>query len=332
MGVLPGWWLGESDGRSQQPYISPARWDIELKKAGFAGVEAAIYDEETPYHQNANIISRSAKSVNRAPKLTFLVPQTEALTEVKLLEAKFKEHGYDVEYRTLHDSLPTDQPIISLLELSHPFFEQISHAEFTSFQKLIGDVGPTGLLWITRTAQRDVADPRFGLSLGLSRSLRTELSVPLATLELDTLNDSALGVICTVFERFQNRTEMTDIGSDYEFVLEKGVVKIGRFSAVSVSDELLVAPGDSDATRLEIGKYGLLQTLQWTGYSPEELSADCVVIEPRCAGLNFKVCLPLTPIGDCSQRYRMFSYPWESLMDPDLVLKGPGLSRKLVRM
>lgn len=299
MGVLPGWWLGESDGRSEQPYISPARWDVELKKAGFTGVQAAIYDEEPLYHQNANIISRPAKSVNRSPKLTFLIPQTEFMPEVKQLESKFKEHGYDVEYRTLHDTLPIDQPIISLLELSDPLFEQISHAEFTSFQKLIGDVGPAGLLWITRTAQREVTDPRFGLSLGLARSLRAELSVPLATLELDNLNDSSLGVICAVFEQFQNRTETTDIGSDYEFILEQGVVKIGRFSAISVLDELLVAPSDSDAMRLEIGKYGLLQTLQWTRYYPVELSPDCVVIEPRCAGLNFKVCFILMPINDC---------------------------------
>jgi hypothetical protein len=298
MGVLPGWWLGESDGRSEQPYISPERWDIELKKAGFTGVDAAICDEETPYHQNANIISRPAKLVNRAPRLIFLVPQIAISPEVKVLEMKFKEYGYDIDYHTLHDILPIDQPIISLLELSNPLFEQISHDEFTLFQNLTRDIGTAGLLWITRTVQRDVADPRFGMCLGLARSLRTELSIPLATLELDTLNDSALEVICAVFERFQNRTETTDIGPDYEFVLEQGAVKIGRFSAVSVLNELLVAPSDLEATKLEIGKYGLLQTLQWMRYAPEELSSDCIVIEPRCAGLNFKVCLPLMPISD----------------------------------
>jgi len=141
MGVLPGWWLGENDGRNDQPYISPERWDIELKKAGFTGVDAAIYDEETPYHQNANIVSRPAKLVNRAARLTFLVPQTEILPEVKLLETKFKKHGYDVDYHTLHDTLPIGQPIISLLELCNPLFEEISHDEFTLFQSLTRDIG-----------------------------------------------------------------------------------------------------------------------------------------------------------------------------------------------
>ena len=182
-----------------------------------------------------------------------------------------------------------DQPIISLLELSESRFEHVSATEFASFQKLVGEVGPSRLLWVTGTAQRDVANPRFGLSLGLARSLRNELSTSLATLELDSLGDAALATIYTVIEQFQNRAESMDISLDYEFVLEKGVVKIGRFNAVSVLDELLVAPCDSDVTRLNIRKHGLLQTLQWSRYTPEALSPDSVIIEPRCTGLKFRV-------------------------------------------
>ncbi|KIM98726.1 hypothetical protein OIDMADRAFT_127997, partial [Oidiodendron maius Zn] len=34
MGILPGWWLGESNGRILQPYISPERWEQEFRNAG----------------------------------------------------------------------------------------------------------------------------------------------------------------------------------------------------------------------------------------------------------------------------------------------------------
>lgn len=292
MGVLPGWWLGESDGRSEQPYMSPDRWNIELQKAGFAGVDAAIYDEETPYHQNANIISHPAKLVNRAPRITFLIPKTNLAPEIKFLEKEFKGLGYDIDVHTLHDALPKDQPIISFLELCNPFFSQIAGEDFALFQNLTRSIGPSGLLWITRSAQRDVTDPRFGMTLGLARSLRNELSILLATFELDSLNDSALRSITAVFEKFQTRTETLDVGSDFEFVLEKGVVKVGRFQPVSVLEELIVEPKEAGAMQLDIGKFGLLQTLQWKRSVPEEPSPDCVAIEPRCAGLNFKVCFP----------------------------------------
>ena len=38
--MLPGPWLGEPDGRPDEPYVSLERWDKELTQAGFDSAEA----------------------------------------------------------------------------------------------------------------------------------------------------------------------------------------------------------------------------------------------------------------------------------------------------
>lgn len=43
MGILPGWWLGQADGRFPDPYVSSKRWEKELRDVGF-DVDATVYD------------------------------------------------------------------------------------------------------------------------------------------------------------------------------------------------------------------------------------------------------------------------------------------------
>ena len=56
--LLPGWWLGENDGRPHEPYISPNRWDEELRGAWFCGADAIVYDEPAPFQTSAHIVAR----------------------------------------------------------------------------------------------------------------------------------------------------------------------------------------------------------------------------------------------------------------------------------
>jgi acyl transferase domain-containing protein/SAM-dependent methyltransferase len=56
-GNFSGWWLGEDDGRPDQPFVSVSRWDQELKDANYSGVDVAVYDLEEPYRQGAAIVA-----------------------------------------------------------------------------------------------------------------------------------------------------------------------------------------------------------------------------------------------------------------------------------
>ncbi|KAL4923304.1 class I SAM-dependent methyltransferase [Aspergillus undulatus] len=62
VGLLPGWWLGEADGRAGGPCIPPAEWDRRLQQAGFEGLHAVGLDSEPPFYYNANMLSRVASS------------------------------------------------------------------------------------------------------------------------------------------------------------------------------------------------------------------------------------------------------------------------------
>ncbi|KAF9631026.1 beta-ketoacyl synthase domain-containing protein [Lasiodiplodia theobromae] len=42
MGPLPGWWLGEDDGRHGGPIMTAAKWDDALKDSGFTGVDIHV--------------------------------------------------------------------------------------------------------------------------------------------------------------------------------------------------------------------------------------------------------------------------------------------------
>lgn len=64
VGMLPGWWLGEQDGRADGPTVPPAVWDERLKQAGFEGLHAVGLDCEPPFYYNANMLARS---VAKAP-------------------------------------------------------------------------------------------------------------------------------------------------------------------------------------------------------------------------------------------------------------------------
>nr|GFD54740.1 hypothetical protein [Tanacetum cinerariifolium] len=62
-GNFDGWWLADDD-RPYEPYIDVSRWDLELKAAGFSGVETAVYDADLPERYCAAIISRPARAAS----------------------------------------------------------------------------------------------------------------------------------------------------------------------------------------------------------------------------------------------------------------------------
>lgn len=92
-GNLTGWWLGEADGRSDEPYVSVDRWDQELKDAGFTGVDTAVFDAEQPYQYCAAIVSQMLMATLVGRRSQFLVTKKPTmLLEISL--QKFDHWGW----------------------------------------------------------------------------------------------------------------------------------------------------------------------------------------------------------------------------------------------
>lgn len=56
-GPLKGWWAGVDEGRVESPLQSAEQWDEHLKKAGFSGVDMAVYDLPEPERHSALLLS-----------------------------------------------------------------------------------------------------------------------------------------------------------------------------------------------------------------------------------------------------------------------------------
>ncbi|KAL8721427.1 MAG: hypothetical protein Q9225_001902 [Loekoesia sp. 1 TL-2023] len=300
MGILPGWWLGGNDDRPNEPYISLERWDRELQTAGFSGVDAAVYDADLPYQINVNIVSSPARTFPNPKGLTLLCDDISSPMAYQV-ETAFVKKGYQIDYCTINDLPPINQDIVSVMDLSAPFFDKISAEDLSAFQRYLSNLNSSGILWATRSSQVGCKDPRYSQILGAARTIRSELLIDFATFEIDSVNEPALEALTAVFSKFQRRSKGPEFDSDMEFALFEGVINIPRYHWISVANELAITSEEELPRKLEIGKTGLLQTLQWVQGSPVVLEDDQIEVEPCAVGLNFKDILVCMGVVDATK-------------------------------
>ena len=289
MGVLPGWWLGEEDGRVDEPYVGQERWQQDLTKAGFVGVDTFFQDQDSPYQFNAHIVARPSLSKNVSNRVSFLVGDEQSAMALEIEEA-FVAKGYKVEHCTLEQGSPAGIDVLALLDLEKPFFHNAKEPDFKEFVKFVHGLGSSKLLWVTGASQVNVKDPRYAMILGMARAIRTELGAVFGTLELENFQSDAWPCIADVFKKFQRPSEpdQSDLDLDVEYALSNGLINTPRFHWITVGQELS-KPKDTAMKGLWVGKPGLIQSLQWKPFDFPDLSPDHVEVDVRAAGLNFKV-------------------------------------------
>ena len=292
-GNFSGWWLGEADDRLYEPYISVQRWDLELRAAGFTGVDTVIYDAEEPYQYCAAIVSQpwiAADRTVRKQPVTVICDQPDQGVAHSLIVALENSH-YKVSPRRLGDNLPEDEDIISALDLETTFFEGITQARFSAFQQLLRQQKGQRFLWMTMPCQISCKDPSRAQSIGMARTIRSELGIPFFTLEADPNETSFAQLAVQVFAKIQASEDTEKLLPDREYVVDNGEVKIGRYHPFSLTQELSATASKraGEVKTLEIGKPGLLESLHWVeNNGAKELRKDYVEIETRSVGLNFR--------------------------------------------
>jgi hypothetical protein len=297
-GVLPDWWLGESDDRPNEPYLQPAQWDAALRKAGFAGIEASVKDQAPPYQVDAIIVARTLQpEIPPRKQLNFLLSDPTVVNGcVRAIQSAFESGGYDVSFLSLGSLTSTSTDVVSLLDIdgSAPFFQDLSETHFKELINLIRQCysHENKILWLTGPTQISTQNPYHAIVLGLARTLRLELGSVFATMELDTNDHSLLkwNSIVQVFRKLQVRGNLTYSTTDCEFAFAGGNVCIPRFITSHV-DGLLCRnlESTSAAKRLFITNPGLINTLQWGLQSRGTLRDGEVEIEVRSASLNSSV-------------------------------------------
>ncbi|KAH3942932.1 hypothetical protein HBI24_080280 [Parastagonospora nodorum] len=262
-GNFVGWWLGEADGRDWEPYVQPQRWDIDLKAAGFTGVDAFVPDQEVPsYRLAATIISQPARK-NQVPEIAraiTLLYQNANADIVTRLQLYLQDCGLQVEKCRLGEKMPLKgQDIIATVGLESDFFgEDLTADRLAAFQALIRHVDAEKVLWLCPPFQVRCKDPRSAQTLGVARTVRTELSLPLFTMEIDTNESRFDELVYGVLQKIRTTKDEASLHADKEFVVIDGQVCIGRYHPFELKKELpsSTLTLDSAAAYLIVGGAG----------------------------------------------------------------------------
>lgn len=315
-GTLPGWWLGETDGRSDKPYVLTDRWDRELRAAGFTGVDTVVYDAEQPYHYCAVIVTRpkpSAIGLEQSKEVSILCDNQNG-DMPKLLTAALNGAGYRCLICELGEALPLRRNIISILDLESPFFEEISEPRFLAFQNSLRSHASQKVLWLTLPSQISCQNPNYALSIGFARTIRSELGIELYTLEIDPKEPKFAELVLQIWVEVQASEDTESLVPDREFVVHNGMVHVGRYHPFALEERSRdCTEADPTPVRsLDLSKLGLPQrNLSWTQEShPQQIPDDYVEIEVRAFGLDFARTSPSRGIAaswpkevPCSQEF-----------------------------
>lgn len=318
-GNFSGWWLGEADGRPDEPYVSVDRWDQELKASGFTGVDTAVFDAEQPYQYCAAIVSQPLPDLDggSSRKAIAIVCDQETDEITRSLVTEIESLGLDYVLCKFGDRPPQGEDIISTLDLESYFFENVSEDRFKAFQDLLLEQDHRTILWLTRPSQVRCGDPRSAQTIGVARTIRSELKISFVTLEIDPREKKIGNLVMKVFGKISSREDVGTLAPDREYTVDDGIIKVGRYHPFSLQNELGHKSNTTTANSamtLEIMKPGLMQTFQWSEKAMQaELGRNEVEIQTAAVGLNFRV----SQTSSCDHRllihlFRTCCLPWGS--------------------
>ncbi|KAJ5109662.1 hypothetical protein N7532_002307 [Penicillium argentinense] len=287
MGTLPGWWLGEEDDRPNQPFVTPERWDKELRAAGFGGIDAVVYDAEPPCRSVASMIARPAVEITFTKQISLLADDRTAKWPIEV-EKHFQSRGYTVNWITLDQAGERHERVVSLLDIPVPFLGDTTEDSFTSLRRFFVENKDSLIMWVTKGSRVVCDEPHSGMIQGLARALRLELPLDICTLEVDTWDSRAVASLFDVYEKVQSARQASPPHTEYEFILHDGVVHTIRDHWTPISEQLAITLPPDTPRSLDIVSFGRLETLQWAPKNlKSQLDSEEVEVDIQFVGLNF---------------------------------------------
>ncbi|KXH56087.1 polyketide synthase/peptide synthetase [Colletotrichum salicis] len=206
MCALPGWWLGQDDGRTLPPCVSTPEWNDLLVQTGFSGVDSATHELDSVPFQLAVIVSQAIDdrvSLLREPLALvgeyapvdepwdlLLVGGRTVKTIQLIQEIVGLIHSSSITHtlvKAIDDivgvKISPTTAIVCLEDLDEPVFKGISEGMLEGLKRLFET--QRTVLWVTQGCRS--ADPYMNMSVGLGRTLILENSdLVLQFLDLET--------------------------------------------------------------------------------------------------------------------------------------------------
>ncbi|KAK7545386.1 beta-ketoacyl synthase domain-containing protein [Phyllosticta citricarpa] len=307
MGPLPGWWLGEDDGRKGGPLLDVEEWDVALKKASFSGVDMDVRGDCEESKEPVSLIVSTKPLVSQfKPASEYAILSTgsaasNALAET--LQKTFQSRGLDsvvLQWGAFTEADVQGKYCISLAEWEQPLLANISNEDWETFRQVI--LSSAGTCWITGGAAMECSQPHKALIVGLSRAIRNEnAGVILANLDIDTpdainLEASSSAILALAFDHSRGESPDGEYAARGSSIYVPRVEKTPKVDASlrkyesKGEPELVSFTGCGRPLKLTIKTPGLLDTFRWeedeTYYKP--MPEDWIEIQVKAVGLNFK--------------------------------------------
>lgn len=298
-GTLPGWWLGEADGRPTEPFVDIDRWDHELRASGFSGADTVVHDAEKPYRYSAAIVARAVtpapSSSKQQREICILCDAMNEGNASALIQA-FNQASRSASVWRLGEKLPQECDIIAVLDLNKPFLEDISETSLGSLQKTLRQLTTQKILWLTRPTQISCTDPRAAQSIGLTRAIRAELDLPVFTLGIDETDNDFTKLVLKVFELVQTSDDKGSLLSDREFVVHDGQVHVGRYQQIDLAQRYHRHDGPSQVSVFHTsGLAPSEQSIAWMMEDrPNNIAPGYIELEASIHGINTSPVLSVT--------------------------------------
>lgn len=220
-------------------------------------------------------------------------------TLVHLLSIMTNQSVRRVAFHDLTEAtIKAKSTVISTVELSRPIMANLTAEEMVHV-KIMTDKA-SKLVWLTGGNLLSGERPDYALISGLSRALMLEQpSLKFFTLDLDAPQQSieAMNTVSSLLKQIHFAES-----SDFEFVLQKGVLHISRMLPDETMNFIFrekqgeiprhLSLRDTERARLTIGKVGDFDSLCFKQEAPDlsPLAAGFVEIQVKSVGLNAKVC------------------------------------------
>ncbi|KAJ6030992.1 polyketide synthase [Penicillium herquei] len=311
MGILPGWWLGEEDGRHGGPTFNPKGWDRLLLRQGFNGVEISLadyseYEQDELFSVIVSTADSSDSEISKPESQTLIVlpEQRERQLEDGIfnLQTALSQQGHHVSLSSLAD-LPSDLAecnCIVLLEHDKPIFPDVTGEVFDAVHRLL--LTSKQVLWVTKGGAIDTLIPEANMIVGLARSIRAEQPGSLiSTLDLSSDLKLVANGLVDILQIQLAPPALSPHSRDYEFVERDQSILISRLEEIKPVNSMVVSDSGSQTAivpftssrcplKLQIKVPGLLDSLQFTADEEirQPLSDDEVEVQVKATGLNFR--------------------------------------------
>ncbi|KAM7191829.1 Compactin diketide synthase mokB [Rhypophila sp. PSN 637] len=286
VGCLPGWWMGEDDGRKGGPLVEEDKWEILLREQGFNGIKLQFKDtkREDLYLKSLMIsVAAPVPTLPEPPREIFLIAPESTAGHIdswvdkiaRTIQSQSGDQSILINRVSLLEAAKADlkkQAVIVALEAHKPFVATVDKPEdFETLKKVILTAGRT--LWLTRGGAVDSPTPEANVIAGLGRTIRAEVpSIRLTTLDLDPKDagsDSEAALVSRIF-----RTQLHDSHTEFELALREGQVQVPRLYTDSDLSHVF------DKAEKESKETDAPQLLPYGGY-PESTAPDTVRVPLR---------------------------------------------------